>query len=69
MMGSLAMRYLAVATAVVVQRLQRNCCSVTATGRGYVPAEPLAGSGCLAAYLDTKPGAKIAKYAHGDAYL
>ena len=32
-------------------------------GPAALPAEPLAGTACLAAYLKTKTGVKIAKYA------
>lgn len=35
----------------------------SSSGRGYIPAEPLAGGACMAAYLLTKNGQKNIKYA------
>ena len=34
----------------------------SSSGRDYVPAAPLEGSACLAAYIKLKNGQKIAKY-------
>ena len=34
----------------------------SSSGRHYVPSAPLEGSTCLAAYIKTKNGQKIAKY-------